>query len=152
MMYAGRCICIFFLSGIVIFLFGCSGGKKQLSSEDTVSSQTVQETAAPSAESTVQAEPAAAEQVQPPAQPVQDKTQKSTEISEAQKKLIFAQNYLKMAQKGILGYNQVAAICRGVIRDYPDTRYVQQAQELLRQIPEDQRAQLNLTDEELGTE
>ena len=81
-----------------------------------------------------------------------DQSQESPQIPDAEQKLTFARNNLKMAQKGILGYSQIVAICRGVISDYPDTPYAQQAQELLRQVPQNQRSQFNLTDEELGTE
>ncbi len=40
--------------------------------------------------------------------------------------------------------------CRRVIKDYPGTKYAQEAQILLRQVPERYREQYNLTDEELG--
>jgi len=63
--------------------------------------------------------------------------------------LTFAQNYLKMSQKGILSYSQAVVICRGVIKDYPETRYELEARTLLRQVPEDLRSQFNITDEEL---
>ena len=168
MMNTGRCMYILFLS-CVLFLFGCSGGKKQTPSQETVINQAVQEAATESAEPIVQAEPAA-EQVkpqeqpepeavatpeaasEPAAQPAPDQSQESVQIPEAEQKLTFARNNLKMAQKGILGYSQIVAICRGILSDYPDTPYVQQAQELLRQVPQNQRSQFNLTDEELGTE
>jgi hypothetical protein len=91
-------------------------------------------------------------QVEQLKQTEQVSAQESTKILEAQQKLMFAQHNFKMAQKGILGYSQVVALCRGVIQDYPDTEYAQQALDLLRQIPEDQRAQYNLTDEELESD
>mgnify|MGYP000170995582 CR=1 FL=1 len=105
-----------------VWMAGCSSEQKTQSSEDTTPQQAVSEA--------------------PTVQPAQ----------EAQRKLTFAQNNMKMAQRGILGYQQVVAICRGIIQDYPDTEYAQQARELLRQIPEDKRAQFNLTEAELGSE
>jgi hypothetical protein len=40
--------------------------------------------------------------------------------------------------------------CRRVIKNYPGTKYAQEAQMLLRRVPERFREQYNLTDEELG--
>jgi len=55
-----------------------------------------------------------------------------------------------MAQKGLMGYNQAVVLCRDVIKTYPGTSYEREAREILRQIPEDQRSQFKITDEELG--
>jgi hypothetical protein len=40
--------------------------------------------------------------------------------------------------------------CRRVMKDYPNTKYAQEAQMLLRRVPERFRERYNLTDEELG--
>lgn len=40
--------------------------------------------------------------------------------------------------------------CRKVMKDYPNTKYAQEAQMLLRNVPEEHRQQYNLTNEELG--
>lgn len=40
--------------------------------------------------------------------------------------------------------------CRQIIKNYPNTKYAQEAQVLLRQVPEKYRQQYNITDEELG--
>jgi len=40
--------------------------------------------------------------------------------------------------------------CRQVMKDYPNTKYAQEAQMLLRNVPKEHRAQYNITDEELG--
>jgi hypothetical protein len=36
------------------------------------------------------------------------------------------------------------------MKDYPNTKYAQQAQMLLRNVPQEHRQQYNLTDQELG--
>ena len=71
------------------------------------------------------------------------------ENPQAQQRLEFAENNLKMAQKGILSYSQAVAIFRSIIRDYPGTQYERQARTFLGQVPEDLRSQFNITDEEL---
>ena len=129
-------ICIVLLSCVAVFLFGCSSEHKTAPDENTVPEPISQETVGTQ---TTQAQQAVADTGDFPE-------------SEAEKKLTFARNNFKMAQQGILGYHQVVAICRSVMQDYPDTKYEQQAQELLRQIPDDQRGQYNLTNEELGLE
>jgi len=97
----------------------------------------------PVSESTPQVEPRPVEQPQP-AQPAVDKD------AEAKQKMAFAQRYFDMAQKGLMVYNQTVVLCRDVIKNYPGTPYVQQARELLRKVPEDQRVKFNITDEEMG--
>jgi len=47
-------------------------------------------------------------------------------------------------------YQNPINMCRQVIKDYPGTKYAQEAQILLRQVPERFRERYNLTDEELG--
>ena len=119
---------IIFLSFVVIFLFGCSGEKKQALSVDTAPKESVKEITA--------------------GQPTQAAANQAD--SEVGQKLMFAKSNLDMAQKGILSYSQTVAICRGIIKDYPGTEYEQQARMLLREVPEDLRPQYNLSDEELG--
>ena len=70
--------------------------------------------------------------------------------SQAQQKLMFAQNSFDMAQKGILSYSQAVAQCRSIIKDYPGTEYEQKARQMLQLVPEDQRERYKLTDQELG--
>ncbi|MHC4883202.1 MAG: hypothetical protein ACYTCV_11495 [Planctomycetota bacterium] len=116
---------ILFLSFGIVFLVGCSGEQKK-ASMDTAADVPAQEAAVKPAE------PVKAPPVPEPA---------SSDINEAN---------MKMAQRGILSYSQAVAICRGVIKDYPNTEYEQQARKLLREVPEDLRSQYNLSDEELG--
>lgn len=134
--------CMFFLTSVVVFLFGCS--QEQKASTETKQQPTSQEVAVEPAEVIKQTE------VQTEVNEVTEKAATSQEDSTAKQKLEFASQYLKIAQKGMSGYSQIVAICRGVIKDYPGTDYERQAKELLRQVPEDQRSQFHLTDEELG--
>jgi hypothetical protein len=132
-------IYIFFLTFIVIFLFGCSEEQQQKASVDTKSELSseevpIQEAVNEKAEETKE---------------VSEQELSSQENPEAKQKLAFAQNNLKMAQKGILSYSQVVVLCRDIIRQYPGTPYERQARTLLRQVPEDLRSQFNITDEEL---
>ncbi|MHC4771282.1 MAG: hypothetical protein ACYS8O_05715, partial [Planctomycetota bacterium] len=110
--------------------------KPELASEDIQ----VPETVAEAAEETIKEEKI---------EDVSEQQPSSQEIPDAQQKLMFAQNYLKMSQKGILSYSQAVAICRSIIKDYPETQYEQQARTLLGQVPDDLRSQFNITDEEL---
>ncbi len=47
-------------------------------------------------------------------------------------------------------YREPVEMCRRVMKDYPNTKYAQEAQMLLRNVPKEHRQQYNLTDEELG--
>jgi hypothetical protein len=137
---------ILFLSIVAVFLFGCSQQQRQETSADTKPQMSSQD--APVQEVAV----TPAEEVKPAEQVKQsgERQAASQGNTEAAQKLVFAQNNMKMAQKGILNYSQAVAICRGVIKDYPNTDYEQQARNLLREVPEDLRTQYNLSDEELG--
>ena len=145
MMKQTRCISVTLLSTIAVLIVGCSGGQKKAATEDVTSKPVAREAVAVQS-----AQPKPAEPAEPAPAPVQP--QATDTASEAQKKLTFAQNNMKMAEKGIMGYHQAVAICRSIIKDYPGTEEAKQAQELLQKIPEDKRAQYNLTNEELGIE
>ena len=136
MMKPIRSASIVLLSCVALFLFGgCSNEQKAAPDENAIPEPITQGTV----NETVQPQQVTAEAV-------------DSQPSEAENKLTFARNNLKMAQQGILCYHQVVAICRSVMRDYPGTDYVQQAQDILRQIPEGQHGQYKLTNEELGLE
>lgn len=47
-------------------------------------------------------------------------------------------------------YRNPVEWCRRVIKDYPNTKYAQEAQMLLRNVPKEYRQQYNITDQELG--
>ncbi|MDD5011403.1 MAG: hypothetical protein PHQ00_04700 [Phycisphaerae bacterium] len=47
-------------------------------------------------------------------------------------------------------YSKPVEMCRTVIKDYPNTKYAEQAQTLMRQVPERFRQRFDITDDELG--
>ncbi len=70
---------------------------------------------------------------------------------QAETLLEHARTFFKISKKlQYTTYQKPIDICRRVMKDYPNTKYVQQAQILLRQVPERLRQKYNLTDEELG--
>ena len=68
----------------------------------------------------------------------------------AQKQLGFAGQYMEMARKRIMPYSQAVAICRDIIKNNPGSEYETAARRLLGEVPQDQRARYNITDQELG--
>jgi TolA-binding protein len=132
-------ISLFFCA--LIFTVGCSQKQSQNASVDTSQDkQLVQETV--SAEETfVQAD-------EPQISGADAETESVNE--EAAQKIKFANQYMEMAQKGLISYSQAVAVCRDVIKKYPDTVYQQQARALLGIVPAEERSQYNITDEELG--
>lgn len=70
---------------------------------------------------------------------------------QAEKELSYARDlFMELAQKRGLTYTRGVELCREIIRKYPNTRYEQEARLLLRQVPENQRARYQLTNQELG--
>lgn len=115
---------------VLITLSGCSESQKSQPAADVSPSQTAEVIA----ESPKEAEPPAV----------------SEQETRVQKQLQFATGYIATAKQGVTPYAQPVAICRDVIKNNPGTKYADQARELLRQVPPDQRARFNITDEELG--
>jgi hypothetical protein len=69
----------------------------------------------------------------------------------AEKKVGAARDlFMKLGAKPGLTYTQGVRICREVMKEYPGSPYADQARDLLRQVPENQRARYKITDEELG--
>jgi hypothetical protein len=58
--------------------------------------------------------------------------------------------FMKTGQRRITSYKNAVDNCREIIKKYPGTKYAEEARQLLRQIPENQRSRYNITDEELG--
>jgi hypothetical protein len=56
----------------------------------------------------------------------------------------------QIAKKPMMSYGRMVNYCRQILQQYPDSRYVPKARELLRKMPERERAKYNITDEELG--
>ena len=145
MMKLNKQINILFLTFVAIFLFGCTAKQQQKECVETKPELVSEDIQVPE---TV-AEPAEETKKEKKIKDVGEQQPSPQEIPDAQQKLVFAQNYLKMSQKGILSYSQAVAICRSVIKDYPETQYERQARTLLGQVPDDLHSQFSITDEEL---
>lgn len=105
--------------------------------------------------------PAAQTQPQPPAQaqaqpamdgqPTQYRQLPEEEAIQAEKLLTYTRDlFMKMAQRRFTSYKQGVDNCRLIMRNYPGTVYAAEAQQLLRQVPENRRDDYNITNEELG--
>ena len=70
---------------------------------------------------------------------------------QAEKLLSNAGTFLQIGNKlPSHAYRDPIDWCRQVMKNYPNTKYAQEAQMLLRNVPKEHRQQYNLTDEELG--
>lgn len=70
---------------------------------------------------------------------------------DAEKKLSYVRDlFIRGSRMRVQSYKRGVDFCREVIRDYPDTKYAEEARMLLRQVPEHRRSTYNITDEELG--
>jgi len=58
--------------------------------------------------------------------------------------------FMRAAQRRVTSYQNCVKNCREIIKQYPGTKYAEEARQLLRQIPENQRSRYSITDEELG--
>ncbi len=67
---------------------------------------------------------------------------------QAEKLLENAKGFIKIGR--FTTYKKGINMCRQVINDYPNTKYEQQAREILRRVPEHQRKKYRITDEDLG--
>lgn len=153
-----KCLLLIFVT--MFFLFGCqeqdrrnvsqnvkvSETAEQMDPDQTEQAKTSQDAQTPKTE----IELAEQAKLQASIEEAQGQNAASGENSESQQKLMFAQNNLELAQKGVLGYSQTVALARGIIKDYPGTEYERKARDILRQVPEDQRDRYKLTDQELG--
>lgn len=70
---------------------------------------------------------------------------------QAEKLQSFAEGlFAPAAKKGAITYKQTVELCRQIMKDYPNTPQAEQARQLLRQLPEEDRKRYNVTNEELG--
>lgn len=70
---------------------------------------------------------------------------------QADKELAYARDlFMKMGQRRFTTYTQGVELCREIIRKYPGTKFADEARQLLRKVPENQRERYNITNEELG--
>jgi hypothetical protein len=58
--------------------------------------------------------------------------------------------FMPLGTKVGLNYARGVKFCREIIKEYPGSEYADQARELMRQVPEQERARYKITDEELG--
>jgi hypothetical protein len=70
---------------------------------------------------------------------------------QAEKEMVYARDlFMELGRKRGMTYTNGVKLCREIIRKYPGTQYEQDARVLLRQVPENQRAQYQITNSELG--
>ncbi len=58
--------------------------------------------------------------------------------------------YVSAGRKPVLTSKKGVDFCRQIIREYPNTKYEQEARMLLRRVPEYERKRYNITDKEMG--
>ncbi len=95
-----------------------------------------------------------------PAQPVpvnpqpnrtnEDDSEITPESYQAGKLLEYAKMFVSAGRKPVLTSKKGVDICRQIIREYPNTKYEQEARMLLRRVPEYERKRYNITDKEMG--
>jgi hypothetical protein len=88
-----------------------------------------------------------------PAQAARTKTKKVQDEEDyfdpqAEKLLANAKGFIKIGR--FTTYKKGINMCRQVINDYPNTKYEQQAREILRRVPERHRKKYRITDADLG--
>ncbi|MBC8378305.1 MAG: hypothetical protein H8E62_03940 [Planctomycetes bacterium] len=105
----------------------------------------------PAAEPEPAAAPKPADEPKPvPEETVQYRQLPLEEDVQAQKELVGADTFIKLASKRGLTYKRGVEMCRAIIKKYPGTQYEHDARELLKQVPEHKRGTYHITDEELG--
>lgn len=73
------------------------------------------------------------------------------EAVQAEKLLTYTRDlFMKAGARRVTTYKRGVELCRQIIHDYSGTVYEAEARQLLRQVPENQRSQYNITNEELG--
>jgi hypothetical protein len=72
------------------------------------------------------------------------------ESYQAGKLLEYAKMFVSAGRKPVLTSKKGVELCRQIIREYPNSKYEQEARLLLRRVPEYERKRYNITDEEMG--
>jgi hypothetical protein len=102
------------------------------------------------------AAPAAQTPAPKPAQQAAQPQSKFRQLSEedaimAERKVAVTRDlYMNIGKKPGLTYTQGVKLCREIMKDYAGSEYADQARDLLRKVPENQRTRYGITDEELG--
>ncbi|RKY07156.1 MAG: hypothetical protein DRP66_07340 [Planctomycetota bacterium] len=86
----------------------------------------------------------------PPNRTDEDDGEITPESYQAGKLLEYAKMFISAGRKPVLTSKKGIDTCRQIIRDYPNTKYEQEARMLLRRVPEYERKRYNITDEEMG--
>jgi len=86
----------------------------------------------------------------PPGRTEEDDGDITPEEYQAAKLLEFAKMYVSAGRQPVLRSKRGIDLCRQIIRDYPNTRYAQEARMLLRRVPEYERKRYNITNKEMG--
>ncbi|MBN1124479.1 MAG: hypothetical protein JXA82_05685 [Sedimentisphaerales bacterium] len=71
-------------------------------------------------------------------------------LADAAKKLEFAKAFVSIGRKRYMTSKQGVDACREIIQKWPNTKYAEEARQLLRLVPENERKRYNITNEELG--
>ena len=85
----------------------------------------------------------------PQPQPYEEPTDITPESYQAQKLLEGARTFLQIGNKFTTPKKGIE-MCRQILRDYPNSRYANEARLLLRQVPERYRKRYKVTNEEMG--
>ncbi|MBN1816147.1 MAG: hypothetical protein JW828_02230 [Sedimentisphaerales bacterium] len=71
-------------------------------------------------------------------------------LFDAGKKLEFARTFVSIGRKRMMTSKQGVDACREILQRWPNTKYAEEARQLLRLVPENERKKYNITNEELG--
>jgi hypothetical protein len=122
---------------------------RSLSAEDSNSVSKPAPAPMPIQQPAEQSVPQAQQSAAQPAQPYKELSEEDK--IQAEQKLAYARDlYMKLGKKPGLNYREGVKLCREIMQKYPGSEYAGQAQQLLRQVPERERPQYGITDEELG--
>jgi len=86
----------------------------------------------------------------PPNRIDEDDDEITPESYQAGKLLEYAKMFVSAGRKPTLTSKQGVDLCRQIIREFPNTKYEQEARLLLRKVPEYERKRYKITDKEMG--
>lgn len=84
-------------------------------------------------------------------EPTEEELIENPSLYEAAKKLEYAKTlFIPAGQKRFMTSKNGVETCREIFRRWPNTKYAEEARQLLRKIPPDEQKRYNITNEELG--
>jgi len=84
-------------------------------------------------------------------EPTEEELIENPSLYEAAKKLSYAKTlFIPSGQKRFMTSKNGVETCREILRRWPNTKYSEEAHQLLRKIPEDEQKRYKITSEELG--